>query len=129
MSGSISPLSGAEDQLAAARALIQQQGAPMTAENLNRASLHTATANGVGPLLFDQALERAMGNPSPRQARQATTQAPPVQPPIAPTEFTGPPGAPAAPGVATVSNPPAVPGAVPPLVLILLLLVLCQHLL
>lgn len=92
MSGALGSI---EDQLAAARAMIQQQGAPMTAENLNRASLHTATAGGMGPLLFDQAMERAVGNPTPRQARQASSQPLPGPPPPTPGSEAAPPVDPA----------------------------------
>ncbi len=68
--------SGAPDQMAAIRAMLQQAGAPPTAENYNRASLHMAQTGGTGPMLFDQAMERAVAQPTPRQARQAVAQAP-----------------------------------------------------
>lgn len=71
-----SPTDDVQTQVNAIREMVKQQGAPPTAENWNRASLAIAQNGGMGPMLFDQAMERASAAPTPRQARQAATQAP-----------------------------------------------------
>lgn len=106
------PQSTPQDQEAAIRAMIDQAGVPRTTENYNRASLAIAQDK---PALFEQAMDKAVGQPSGRQRRQAAVQAPP-----APAPAPAPLDAPEATGprdstYTQLPVPPIPPDAPPPL--------------
>lgn len=78
-------MSDSQTQLSAIMQMLNASGAPLTAENLNRASLHMARGedNAQTPM-FEKAIEKQVTNPTPRQARTAQTQAEASTPPAAP---------------------------------------------